>query len=357
VQWGKPLDPLILWTTTREAMAMVGAIFIIIFASTALTNFMVTAKVPDLLVGWTQDHVSSKILFLLALNILLLVIGSVMDIFSAIVVVLPLIGPIAKAYGIDPYHLGVIFLLNLEVGYLHPPVGLNLFITSVKFNRPITEVMWATMPFLATMLAALFIVTYVPALTEISVPEPERTGTVNNLIYMVHQQAEEGNAVKEVKIVDATGAELKDRKGQPIVLKLADCSPLTDETKKTACQAVFIDVSNCSTEADVTACSNKKIAEWTVANLNSELTEKSVILVTEAPLVRPDGTPVKDKSGAQIVKKASECDNMTGFEQETCMEVFLYASNCKINPPEDGNVDACVQEKIGEWVDSNMSEE
>jgi hypothetical protein len=116
-------------------------------------------------------------------------------------------------------------------------------------------------------------------------------------------------------------------------------------------------VSNCSTEADVTACSNKKIAEWTVANLNSELTEKSVILVTEAPLVRPDGTPVKDKSGAQIVKKASECDNMTGFEQETCMEVFLYASNCKINPPEDGNVDACVQEKIGEWVDSNMSEE
>jgi tripartite ATP-independent transporter DctM subunit len=357
VKWGKPLDPLVLWTTTREAMAMVGAIFIIIFASTALTNFMVTAKVPDLLVHWTQEHVEQKWVFLLAINILLLVVGTVMDIFSAIVVVLPLIGPIAKAYGIDPYHLGVIFLLNLEVGYLHPPVGLNLFITSVKFNRPITEVMWATMPFLGTMIAALLIVTYVPALTEISVPEPERTGTVNNMIYMVHQQAEEGRAVKEVKIVDAAGTELKDVKGQPIVKKLADCNTLTDETKKTACQQVFIDVSNCQTDADVPKCSNKKIAEWAVGNLNAEYTEHSIILVTEAPLVRPDGTPVKDKAGAQIVKKAADCEKLSGFEKDTCMEIFLYSSNCKINPPEDGNVDGCIAEKIGEWVDSNMSEE
>jgi hypothetical protein len=295
--------------------------------------------------------------FLLAINILLLVVGTVMDIFSAIVVVLPLIGPIAKAYGIDPYHLGVIFLLNLEVGYLHPPVGLNLFITSVKFNRPITEVMWATMPFLGTMIAALLIVTYVPALTEISVPEPERTGTVNNMIYMVHQQAEEGRAVKEVKIVDAAGTELKDVKGQPIVKKLADCNTLTDETKKTACQQVFIDVSNCQTDADVPKCSNKKIAEWAVGNLNAEYTEHSIILVTEAPLVRPDGTPVKDKAGAQIVKKAADCEKLSGFEKDTCMEIFLYSSNCKINPPEDGNVDGCIAEKIGEWVDSNMSEE
>ena len=133
---------------------MVGAIFIIIFASTALTDFMVNADVPAKLVAWTQAHVGSKVLFLLAINVILLIVGTVMDIFSAIVVVLPLIGPIAHAYGIDPYHLGVIFLLNLEVGYLHPPVGLNLFITSVKFQRPITEVMWATIPFLVTMIAA-----------------------------------------------------------------------------------------------------------------------------------------------------------------------------------------------------------
>ena len=193
-------------------MAMVGAIFIIIFASTALTNFMVTAEVPKKLVAWTQAHVESKIVFLLAINVMLLVVGTVMDIFSAIVVVLPLIAPIAKAYGIDPYHLGVIFLLNLEVGYLHPPVGLNLFITSVKFQRPITEVMWATMPFLGTMIVALLVVTYVPSLTV--VPEAERTGRCNNLVVMIHTAAEEGRAVKEVKIVDAAGIELKDQNGQ-----------------------------------------------------------------------------------------------------------------------------------------------
>src|SRR4029079_11830531 len=166
-------------------MAMVGAIFIIIFASTALTNFMVTAEVPRKLVEWTQSTVESKIVFLLAINLILLIVGTVMDIFSAIVVVLPLIGPIAKAYGIDPYHLGVIFLLNLEVGYLHPPVGLNLFITSVKFQRPITEVMWATIPFLVTMIVALLVITYVPALTEWSTPEPARTEPVKNLVAMV----------------------------------------------------------------------------------------------------------------------------------------------------------------------------
>src|SRR5678816_1583900 len=158
----------------------VGAIFIIIFASTALTNFMVTDEVPRKLVAWTQSHVESKIVFLLAINVILLIVGTVMDIFSAIVVVLPLIGPIAKAYGIDPYHLGVIFLLNLEVGYLHPPVGLNLFITSVKFRRPITEVMWATIPFLVTMIVALLTITYVPALTV--VPEAARTGPVSTLV-------------------------------------------------------------------------------------------------------------------------------------------------------------------------------
>src|SRR4051794_40628588 len=190
VPWGRPLQPRVLWGVSREAMAMVGAIFIIIFASTALTNFMVTAEVPRKLVAWTQAHVESRIVFLLAINLILLIVGTVMDIFSAIVVVLPLIGPIAKAYGIDPYHLGVIFLLNLEVGYLHPPVGLNLFITSVKFQRPITEVMWATIPFLVTMIVALLTITYVPKLTLASVPEAERTGRVADLRAMIHSEVE-----------------------------------------------------------------------------------------------------------------------------------------------------------------------
>jgi len=142
----RALKPKQVWGISFEAMAMIGAIFMIIFASTAFTDFMVNAEVPKKLVAITQENVESKVVFLLAINVILLIVGSVMDIFSAIVVVLPLVAPIAKAYGIDPYHLGVIFLLNLEVGYLHPPVGLNLFLTSVKFNRPITEVMWRPCP-------------------------------------------------------------------------------------------------------------------------------------------------------------------------------------------------------------------
>src|SRR5690606_39257460 len=125
--------------------------------------------------------------FLLVLNILLLFVGMVMDIFSAIVIVLPLIAPIAKVYGIDPYHLGVIFLLNLEVGYLTPPVGLNLFITSIKFTTPVIDVIRATIPFMATMLVVLMIVTYVPALT--IVPEAERTAPISNLVEIVRTGA------------------------------------------------------------------------------------------------------------------------------------------------------------------------
>jgi C4-dicarboxylate transporter, DctM subunit len=357
VDWGKPLDPRVLWTTTREAMAMVGAIFIIIFASTALTNYMVTAEVPKKLVAWTLDHVESKVVFLLAINVMLLVVGTVMDIFSAIVVVLPLIGPIAKAYGIDPYHLGVIFLLNLEVGYLHPPVGLNLFITSVKFQRPITEVMWATIPFLVTMLVALGVITYVPALTV--VPEAERTGTVNNMIVMIHTAAEENRAVKEVTIVDAAGNQLKDAKGQPIVKQLSDCAKIKDESKRDVCQSLFFEVSNCKTDPDAQTCANKKIAEWTVSNLNGDVLDqsKAIIVVTEVPLVNAEGAPVKDKKGQQIVKKLTECEKLEGTYAETCRELFITASNCKISPPDDGNVDACITEKVGAWVDSNASED
>jgi C4-dicarboxylate transporter DctM subunit len=357
IGWGKPLDPRVLWTTTREAMAMVGAIFIIIFASTALTNFMVTAEVPKKLVQWTLDHVESKIVFLLAINLMLLVVGTVMDIFSAIVVVLPLIGPIAKAYGIDPYHLGVIFLLNLEVGYLHPPVGLNLFITSVKFQRPITEVMWATIPFLVTMIVALGVITYVPSLTV--VPEAERTGTVNNMVVMIHTAAEENRAVKEVTIVDSAGNQLKDAKGQPIVKKLSDCTTIKDESKKDACQSLFFEVSNCKTSPDAPTCTNRAIADWAVSNLNGDVLDqsKAIIVVTEVPLVNPAGEPVKDKKGQQIIKKLTECEKLEGTYAETCRELFITASNCKISVPEDGNVDACIAEKVGSWVDSNMGED
>jgi hypothetical protein len=280
-----------------------------------------------------------------------------MDIFSAIVVVLPLIAPIAKAYGIDPYHLGVIFLLNLEVGYLHPPVGLNLFITSVKFQRPITEVMWATVPFLITMIVALLVVTYVPSLTV--VPEQERTGQINNLVVLIHTAAEEGRAVKEVTIVDAAGTPLKDQKGQGVVKKLDDCNAITDTPKKDACQKLFFDVSDCKTAPNVQECSNKAIAAWTVSELNGDILDqsKAIIVVTEVPLVNAEGEPVKDKAGAQIVKKSGECEKLEGSYQETCRELFITTSTCKINPPEGGDVEGCIKEKTGEWVDANMSAE
>jgi hypothetical protein len=352
VAWGKPLDPRVLWTTSREAMAMVGAIFIIIFASTALTNFMVTAEVPRKLVEWTQSTVESKIVFLLAINLILLIVGTVMDIFSAIVVVLPLIGPIAKAYGIDPYHLGVIFLLNLEVGYLHPPVGLNLFITSVKFRRPITEVMWATIPFLVTMIIALLTITYVPALTV--VPEAERTGTINNLIVMLHASAEEGRAAKDVTLVDAAGTVLKDAKGQPMVRHISECTGIADDAKKDVCQALFFDVSACRVDPDPKKCTNKKIADWVVANLNGGIEQSTAIItVQEIPLVNAAGEPIKDKkTGQPIVKTMAQCDKLGGSYQETCKELFINVSSCHISPPESG-LDACVKDKVATWVEAN----
>ena len=349
VPWGGTLDLKVLWTMSKEAMAMIGAIFIIIYASQVLTNYMVTAQVPQKLVEWTQAHVDSKIVFLLAINVILLIVGTVMDIFSAIVVVVPLLLGIAHAYGVSPYHLGVIFLLNLEVGYLHPPVGLNLFITSVKFQRPITEVMWATIPFLLTMIVALLTITYVPALTV--VPEPERTGRVQDLQGLVHVAAEELTVVKDVTLVDAAGNPLQDASGKPVAVHLGDCDKISDDIAKGGCQKVFFDVKDCKGDA---TCQHKAIAAWVVANLNGgDDPSKQFVLVTEVPLVNSDGQPVKDKSGAAIVKKLADCASAT--DQDTCRELFLDVSNCKISPPDDG-VDACIKDKVSTWVDANASD-
>lgn len=352
VGWGKPLEPRVLWTISREAMAMVGAIFIIIFASTAVTNFMVTDEVPGKLVEWTQAHVASRIVFLLAINVILLLVGTVMDIFSAIVVVLPLIGPIAKAYGIDPYHLGVIFLLNLEVGYLHPPVGLNLFITSVKFHRPITEVMWATVPFLVTMIVALLTVTYVPALTV--VPEAERVGRVADLSTMIHTEVEKLQVVKDIALVDAAGAPLTGRDGVPIVKHLADCDKLTDEIAKGGCQKPFFDVKDCHGKPDQKACEHRAIACWVTRSLNAnDDGESPVIVVRELALLDGDRKPVIDKAGKPRTCKLADCEKMT--DKDTCRELFINASNCQICPPDGGTADDCVQREIARWYDGNTS--
>jgi tripartite ATP-independent transporter DctM subunit len=149
---------------TRESMTLVGAIFMKIAAATILTAYFILTSVPDRLFEWLSQYVHSAHGFLLVLNVVLLLVGCLMDIFSAIVVVVPLIVPAAAKFHIDPYHLGVLFLLNLEIGYLLPPAGLNLFIAAFRFNRPITQLYRAVIPFILLIALALGIVTYVPKL-------------------------------------------------------------------------------------------------------------------------------------------------------------------------------------------------
>jgi len=149
----------------RECMVLVGGILIILGAALAYTNYLIDAEVPFLILESMQSHVSGKIMFLLVLNIFLLVVGAMLDIFSALVVVVPLITPIALEYGVNPVHLGVIFLTNLEIGYSTPPVGLNLFISSFRFKKPIIRLYLAAIPFLIISLIGLILITYFPQLT------------------------------------------------------------------------------------------------------------------------------------------------------------------------------------------------
>jgi tripartite ATP-independent transporter DctM subunit len=148
----------------KESMVLVGAILMILGCAMGLTNYLIDQQVPQHLFSYISEVVTSKIFFLILLNIFLLILGMMMEIFSAIVVV-PLIVPVAMQYGIDPIHLGIIFLANLEIAYLLPPVGLNLFMSSFRFNKPIGEVALATLPFIFVLLIALIIITYVPALS------------------------------------------------------------------------------------------------------------------------------------------------------------------------------------------------
>ena len=148
-----------------ECATLVGGFMIILSVALGFTNFLVLAQVPTLALEWVQSHIDSPMLFLLALNGLLIVVGALMDIYSAIVVVVPLIAPIALAYGIDPVHLGIIFLANMELGYLMPPMGENLFLSSYRFDKPLTEVYRSTLPYTALLLVTVLLITYVPSLT------------------------------------------------------------------------------------------------------------------------------------------------------------------------------------------------
>ncbi len=148
-----------------KSAVLVGAILLILGAAKGLSDAMTIAGVPDALLEWIGRHVESRVGFLLALNLFLLVVGSFLDVFSAIIVVVPLLLPLARQYGVDPYHLGVIFLTNLEIGYMTPPIGMNLFLASFRFGRPLPELYVASLPFIAVLILALLVLTYVPALS------------------------------------------------------------------------------------------------------------------------------------------------------------------------------------------------
>ncbi len=147
--------------------SMIGGILIILGVAMGLTSYLVDAQVPMHLLGWVEAHVSSPLVFLLALNVLLLLVGCLMDIFSAIVVVVPLVAPLGLAFGIDPVHLGIIFVANLELGYLTPPVGLNLFLASYRFKRPLAEIYRAVLVPLMLLAVGVLLITYLPFLTTV----------------------------------------------------------------------------------------------------------------------------------------------------------------------------------------------
>ena len=146
----------------KKSMVLVGAVLIILGAAMGLTNYLIDAETPMQMLDFFKAHIESKTLFLIVLNLFLLAVGCTMGIFSALVVVVPLLSPIAQAYGIDPIHLGIIFLANLEIGASIPPLGINLFIASIRFERPVLRLYVASLPFIAILLLALALITYIP---------------------------------------------------------------------------------------------------------------------------------------------------------------------------------------------------
>jgi C4-dicarboxylate transporter, DctM subunit len=149
----------------RESMVLVGGIMIILGVSLASTNLMIDTDVPTQLFDFIRQHIDNKLTFLILLNIFLLVLGMMLDIFSALVLIVPIILPIAVGYGIHPIHLGIIFLANMQLGYFTPPVGMNLFIASYRFEKPVLTLYRATIPFFFILLLAVIIITYVPELS------------------------------------------------------------------------------------------------------------------------------------------------------------------------------------------------
>ena len=161
----RDLKPRQLNSVMAECGLLVGGVLLILGVAMGFTNYLVDAQVPDMAVNWAQANIHSPWVFLLLLNFFLLLVGCLMDIFSAIVVVVPLIVPVAAAFGIDPVHLGILFLANLELGYLTPPVGMNLFLAAYRFDKPMPEIIRASLPMFIVLLLGVLLITYLPILT------------------------------------------------------------------------------------------------------------------------------------------------------------------------------------------------
>jgi tripartite ATP-independent transporter DctM subunit len=150
---------------TIESATLIGGFMVILSVALGLTNYFIIAQIPMQVLEWVQEIISSPYVFLLTLNVLLIIVGALMDIYSAIIVLVPLIAPMASAYGIHPVHLGIVFLANMQLGYLMPPMGENLFLSAYRFDRSLPEIYGCVLPYVGILLIAVLVITYVPALT------------------------------------------------------------------------------------------------------------------------------------------------------------------------------------------------
>jgi C4-dicarboxylate transporter DctM subunit len=151
--------------TLARAVALVGAVIIVLGVALGLTNYLVDADIPSVVVAWVRAHIHSQVGFLLTLNVMLLVLGSVLEIYSAILILAPLVAPLGDSYGVDKIHLAIVFLANLELGFLFPPVGLNLFLSASRFNKPLPQLYRNAFPFLCIMAAGVLLITYCEPMT------------------------------------------------------------------------------------------------------------------------------------------------------------------------------------------------
>ena len=160
----------------KRSMVIIGAILLIMSISFAGSNYIIYNEIPQKMFNFMQQFITSKYVFLILLNIFLLIVGCIMDIFTAIMIIVPLIAPIAYQYNVDLIHLGVIFLANLEIGYLTPPVGMNLFISSMRFKKPVVQLYGASVKFIGLLLIALVLITYIPWLSTWFIEKPSIVG-------------------------------------------------------------------------------------------------------------------------------------------------------------------------------------